>query len=135
MVREAAFCCPENIVTLTPGAYLKCRRTACGKSHADVACALETTPAMSQAERIEWLKMIEADVAAVRWSTIVALRQQFPFELSVLERLSLIHMGFEADAPRLCRICAVSETGPLGAGVPAWGWAAENECVACRVGP
>ncbi|WP_156357874.1 XRE family transcriptional regulator [Sphingomonas sp. Leaf62] len=118
-------------MTLTPGAYLKCRRTASGKSHEDVVDVIETDPAMSQAERIEWLKMIEADLVAVRWSTIVALRQRFPFDLAVLERLSVIHDGYDLPLPRLCRICASSDTGPLGIAVPAWGWDAPDLCIAC----
>lgn len=116
---------------LTPGAYLKCRRTACGKSHQDVVDVIETDPAMSQAERVEWLKIIEADMVAVRWSTIVALRQQFPFDLAVLERLSLIQDGTDLPMPRLCRICASGDTGPLGMAVPSWGWAGPDLCISC----
>lgn len=118
-------------MTLTPGAYLKCRRTADHKSYEDVVHVIETDPAMSQAERVAWVKMIEADVVAVRWSTIVALRQCYPFDLSVLERLSLISDGYDLPMPRLCRICAASDTGPLGIAVPAWGWDKPDLCISC----
>lgn len=114
-------------MTLTPGAYLKCRRTACGKSVPDVACAIETDPSVSEADRVEWLRSIEADVAPARWSTIVALRRLVRFDLLVLERLSLIHAGVDLPEPRICRICAV---GNALIDLP-WEWAEADLCIAC----
>lgn len=119
-------------MTLTPGAYLKCRRTAAGLGVEDVAGALATYPTIAEHGRTEWIKQIEADIVPMSWSTIVVLRLLFPFDLTVLERLSLIHLGADMPAPRLCRICAASETGPIGIAVPVWAWAGPDLCIACK---
>lgn len=115
----------------SPGAYLKCRRTASGLTVDDVVRAIETDPSMPLTERIEWVRMIEADLVAVRWSTIIALRQIFPFDLAVLERLSHIHDGADLPAPRLCRICRAGETGPAGAAIQPWAWDQTDLCIGC----
>ncbi|PXA98101.1 transcriptional regulator, partial [Nostoc sp. 3335mG] len=88
-----------------PGAYLKARRTAARLSVADVAGVLATDPRIAWHERATWISRIEADIAPASWTTIVALRQLFAFDLDVLERLSLIHVGHTLPAPLLCEIC------------------------------
>ncbi len=118
-------------MTLTPGAYLKARRNAAGKSVTDVAGAIATDPATPEYRRVEWLLMLEADVVPAGWPTIVALRQQFPIDLAVLERLTLLQLGADLPAPRLCRGCGATETGPLAVDVPAWGWAEPDQCIPC----
>lgn len=116
---------------LTPGAYLKCRRTAAGLGVEEVADVLSTDPQIAWHERAAWIMRIEADIAPASWTTIVALRQHFLFDLTVLERLLLIHLGADLPAPRLCRICASSDTGPIGIAVPAWGWDKPDLCISC----
>lgn len=99
-------------MTLTPGAYLKHRRTAAGLSVADVAAQLRTDPRTAIEGRAEWLALIEADVMPMTWSTIVVLRMAFPFDIGVMEELSLLQLGYDFPPPRLCRICACSEECP-----------------------
>lgn len=117
----------------TPGAYLKCRRTAAGKSREDVAGVLSTDPRIAHHERSDWIMRIEADIAPASWTTIVALRQQFAFDLAVLERLSLIHLGQDLPPPRLCRICCASDTFAIGLAIMPWGWAAPDLCIPCTL--
>lgn len=119
----------------TPGAYLKCRRTAHGLAIEDVAGVLSTDPRIAHHERAEWIMRIEADIAPASWTTIVALRQHFPFDLAVLERLSLIHLGMDLPPPRLCRICGASDTGGIGLAVLPWAWAAADLCIGCSLPP
>lgn len=90
----------------------------------DVAGALTTDPSIAEHERADWLRRIEADIVPAGWSTIVALRQEFFFDLLVLERLSLIHLGHDLPAPRICRVCA--DLVPVG-------WTPHDLCVACKV--
>ncbi len=96
----------------TPGAYLKHRRTAAGLSVADVAAQLRTDPRTAIEGRAEWLALIEADVMPMTWSTIVVLRTVFPFDVGVLEELSLLQLGYDFPPPRLCPVCACSDECP-----------------------
>lgn len=120
---------------LTPGAYLKRRRAAAMKSVADVAGVLSTDPRIASHERADWIARIEADIAPASWTTIVALRQHFAFDLAVLERLSLIYLGQDLPPPRLCRVCAASDTGAIGLAIMPWGWAAPDLCIGCSLPP
>lgn len=122
-------------MTLTPGAYLKCRRTAHGLSVDEVAEVLSTDPRIARHERSDWIKHIEADVSPASWPTIIALRRLFPFDLAVLERLTLIHLHEDLPPPRLCRICAASDTGAIGLAIMPWGWAAPDLCIGCSLPP
>lgn len=94
---------------LTPGGYLKRRRIASGRSIDAVALALDTDPQTAEPMRKAWLELIEKDITPLRWSTIVALRRQFAFDLEVLEQLSLVQSGVSVWPPQLCRVCACSE--------------------------
>ncbi|KQN37030.1 hypothetical protein ASG37_05050 [Sphingomonas sp. Leaf407] len=114
---------------LTPGAYLRYRRTAAGLAIADVAQVIATDPKIAEHRRGEWLLLIEADAVPANWSTIVALRRFVPFDLSVLERLSLIAGGIDLRPPRLCRMCAAGDVGPPGIAVA--GWIATDLCLGC----
>ena len=121
-------------MTLTPGAYLKHRRTAAGLSIADVAARLATEPRWPEHIRAEQLELIEADVLAPSFQTIVALRAVFRFDLTVLERLVAIHAGADLRAPRLCRICACSEHDACLDGQGGCSWVEQDLCTAC-LGP
>jgi transcriptional regulator with XRE-family HTH domain len=96
-------------MTITPGAYLKLRRTAAGMSIADVAARLRTVPRIAEHIRAEQLQLIEADVQPANLSTIVALQGVYSFDLRILIRLSEIQLGIDREPPRLCKICGCSE--------------------------
>ena len=121
-------------MTLTPGAYLKCRRTAHGLAIEDVVGALATEPKIAWQDRADWIARIEADVVPASWSTIVALHQLYPFSMDVLEQLALIALGADVPAPRLCRICGLGGTTPFRPlWIPPWGWAQRDLCIPCRI--
>lgn len=125
---------------MTPGYYLRARRTATGMSQEDVAAAIATEPRVAELGRVEWLEAIECDVMPARFDTLVVLRHVFPFSLDVLEQLVQISLGAEIDPPQLCRICSCSEhdacrVDHLGIraanGRFGCGWAEPDLCSAC----
>lgn len=118
----------RNIAPLTPGAYIKARRCAVGKSVDDVAAQLATTPHIHVLDRAGWLALIEADVMPATFHTIVALRRHIPVDLAVLERLAAIQLGADLEPPPLCRICAA--VPGIAAGF-ASSWPAEDLCTRC----
>ncbi|MGY2732362.1 helix-turn-helix domain-containing protein [Sphingomonas sp. UYP23] len=97
---------------ITPGAYLKMRRQAQGFSIEDVAARIATELHLSERMRVLWIKSIEGDVMPATFRTIVALRQIFRFDLTVLAQLEAIGQGVDIPHPPLCRICACSERDP-----------------------
>ena len=116
---------------MTPGAYLKHRRTAHGLGVHDVAAVLATEPRLAEHVRAEWLEKIEADIVPMSFNTIVALRRAFTFDLDVLAQLAAIAMHSTVEPPRLCRICACSEVDPcLGHQGPC-AWVEKDLCSAC----
>ncbi len=111
---------------ITPGAYLKLRRTAAGLSIVDVAALLSTMPATPEHLRAEQLELIEADAQPADFPTIVALRSIYAFDLEVLGRLEEIAQGHDLLPPRLCLVCG-------------WGtvwdnlsWPIQHLCISCR---
>lgn len=118
-------------VPLTPGAYLKHRRTAAGLSVHDVAARLGTEPRLAQHVRVDWLRLIEADAHDANFATIVALRTIYDFDLGVLERLALIQSGSDLPEPELCRFCA-RINDPFGSGWQhdVW-WPEADLCSSC----
>ena len=123
-------------MTLTPGAYLKHRRTAAGLSIADVAAAVATEPRIAQHLRAEWLEQIEADVMPATFNTIVALGRAYRFDLEVLHVLASIAMGAALQPPCLCRICACSEYDACVDGfMGGCSWVAVDLCSACAGPP
>ena len=99
-------------MTLSPGAYLKHRRAAAGLSVDDVAAATTTEPRWAAHTRTEWIERIEADIMPASFATVAVLRAIYRFDLSVLARLALIHLGNDVPAPEVCRICACSWNDP-----------------------
>jgi hypothetical protein len=79
-------------VPLTPGAYLKRQRLEAGLTIADVAARLATEPRIAEHARIEWLELIEADAMPLLFTTVIALRTAYPFDLAQLERLALLRL-------------------------------------------
>jgi transcriptional regulator with XRE-family HTH domain len=92
-------------MTISPGAFLKLRRTAAGLSVADLAAKLVTEPRMAEHLRAEWIELIEADITPASFNTIVSLRHCYPFSLNILEELSAIGLGLNLAPPQICRIC------------------------------
>ncbi len=116
---------------MTPGAYLKHRRTAHGLGIHDVAAALATEPRLAEHVRAEWLEKIEADIVPMSFDTIVALRRAFAFDLDILAQLAAIAMHAPVEPPRLCRICACSEADAcLGHQGPCT-WVEQDLCSTC----
>jgi len=116
---------------MTPGAYLKHRRTAHGLGIHDVAAALATEPRLAEHVRAEWLEKIEADIVPMAFDTIVALRRAFTFDLDILAQLAAIAMHSPVEPPRLCRICACSEADAcLGHQGPCT-WVEQDLCSTC----
>ncbi|MEP9401886.1 XRE family transcriptional regulator [Sphingomonas sp. VNH70] len=101
---------------LTPGAYLKLRRTAAGLAVEDVAQAIATVPGIPEGERVAWLRLIEADEVPMLWSTIVALHRVFAFDLAILEHFSLPAQGYAVAPPTLCVVCAEGHPACLALG-------------------
>ena len=116
---------------LTPGAYLKCRRTAQGLSVADVAAWLKTDPRTPEFGMIKWIEFIEADVMPASFTTIVALRQVYRFDLEVLSCLEAIAQGYNVPPPRLCRICACSRRDPCNDHGRGCAWVETDLCTVC----
>ncbi len=116
---------------MTPGAYLKHRRTAAGLDLHDVAAALATEPKLAEHVRASWIERIEADIVPMSFSTIVALRRSFRFDLDVLAQLAAIAMHSPIEPPRLCRICACSEADSCLGHCGACSWVDEDLCSAC----
>jgi len=125
-----------NILTppyrvMTPGAYLKYRRTAAGLGLNDVAAAVATEPPLAEHVRGAWIERIEADVAPVSLNTIVVLRRAYPFDLDVLAQLAAIGMHLRVQPPRLCRICACSDADPCLDDRGPCSWISQDLCSAC----
>lgn len=121
---------------LTPGRYLRNRRSAALLGIDDVAEKLATEPRLAEHARAEWLELIEADVTPATFNTIVALRRAFPFDLQVLAQLAAIQHGADVPAPQLCRICACSFMDPcLATPFGSCSWAEEDLCTACDSRP
>lgn len=113
----------------TPGAYLKMRRRAALLDVQTVAERLQVEPPVAELERVEWLRMIEADTAPASFQTIVALRCIYSFDLHVLAALSLHALGLEGvPEPQICRICGCSEDDACPASC--W-WLEDDLCSAC----
>ncbi|MES3093256.1 XRE family transcriptional regulator [Sphingomonas aerolata] len=116
---------------MTPGAYLKHRRTAHGLGVHDVAAVLATEPRLAEHVRAEWLEQIEADIVPMSFNTIVALRRAFTFDLDILAQLAAITMHSPVEPPRLCRICACSEADACLGHRGACSWIEHDLCSAC----
>jgi hypothetical protein len=120
-------------VTLTPGAYLKHRRTAAGLSVADVAGRLASEPRTAEHARAHWLELVEADVQPLGLSTVVALQGVFAFDLSVLLALEELAQGRlpRRGEPALCRICACSWHDACATPGGGCSWVERDLCSAC----
>lgn len=120
---------PDRV--MTPGAYLKYRRTAAGLGLHDVAATVATEPRLAEHVRGAWIERIEADVAPMSLNTIVALRRAYRFDLEVLAQLAAIAMHLRVQPPRLCRICACSDADPCLDYRGPCSWVGQDLCSAC----
>ena len=119
-------------MTLTPGAYLKLRRTAAGFCLGDVAQRLAAEPHIDERARAGWLELVEADEQPVNLTSIVALRRVFPFDLEVLISLERIAQGSAEMPHAICRVCGCTEYDACCTdyGDGCW-WSEEDLCSAC----
>ena len=114
----------------TPGGYLKARRLVKGLCLAEVAARLRTDPPIAELDRVEWLKLIEADAMPASFSTIVALSTVIDFDMGVLVRLDMIAQAILSSdlAPKICALCG-SQPKDIA---PEWmTWIGPHNCPAC----
>ena len=96
---------------MTPGTYVRLRRTAARRSLLDVAVRLDTEPHVPAHDRVDWLAAIEADRLPVTERIAIALYEVLPIDLVTISRLQAHADGVrDVPAPLLCAHC--------GAGVP-----------------
>ena len=74
--------------TITPGAFLRSCRIASGRSLEEVAAAFQTEPHWAEHVRVEWLQLIEQDVAGASMRTIVVLQTLYEIDLGILADLT-----------------------------------------------
>ncbi|WP_052507961.1 helix-turn-helix domain-containing protein [Sphingomonas hengshuiensis] len=118
---------------MTPGTYLRKRRTAAGLSIEDVAALLPTEPHVDLRARVEWLRGIEEGAyPAMTPNTVLAMREAFPFDPDIVCWLFALQNSPDLPAPRLCRICACSEEDAC---VPVCSWVAPDLCSSCSDEP
>jgi hypothetical protein len=117
---------------VTPGAYLKLRRTAAHLSIADVAANIATEPPTAEHTRVQWIELIEADATPAKFSTIVALGRTFSFDIHVLAQLEASAQGATLPLPPICRICGCTELDACDAGHgDGCAWAEDDLCSVC----
>lgn len=121
-------------MTISPGTYLRKRREAAGLSVTAIAIQIATEPRLAEHGRVDWIGGIEQDTMPARFETLVVLRNLFPFDFGVLERLVQISLGADLPAPQICRVCACSEhdackVPPFGA---CW-WLTNDLCTSCDI--
>ncbi len=114
----------------TPGAYLKARRLVAGLCLAEVAARLRTDPPVAELDRVEWLKLIEADTMPASFSTIVALSTVIDFNMGVLIALDMVAQGIVGPdvAPQICALCG---SRPQDIKPEFMTWAGPDCCPAC----
>jgi transcriptional regulator with XRE-family HTH domain len=116
---------------LTPGAYLKARRTAQHVTIESIVERVGTLPHVPWRERVQLIEMIEADAQPASFATIVALRGCYSFDLDVLAQLEAIAQGTGILEPQLCRICACSEHDACNDHGHGCCWIKPDLCSAC----
>ncbi|WP_295560566.1 helix-turn-helix transcriptional regulator [uncultured Sphingomonas sp.] len=75
---------PIAVPTITPGGYVRLRRTGLGLSLEDVALLVGSDPSVPTNRRVEWLASIEADVEAISLNTAITLHDAIGIDLRVL---------------------------------------------------
>lgn len=114
----------------TPGAYLKARRLVKGFCLAEVAARLRTDPPIAELDRVEWLRLIEADAMPASFSTIVALSTVIEFNMDVLIALDMVAQGILGPdlAPQICALCG---SRPQDVKPEFMTWTGRHCCPAC----
>jgi transcriptional regulator with XRE-family HTH domain len=110
---------------MSPGTYLTLRRKAAGFTLDDVAARMTTDPRWPEHARAWHLGLIESDTAPASFSTILALRGVYRFDLDVLAQLDLAAQ-LPADRvaiPDICTKCGCSEADPCLSAEGNCGWA------------
>lgn len=121
---------PKVLTIPTPGAYLKARRLVKGLCLAEVASRLRTDPPIAELDRVEWLKLIEADTMPASFSTIVALSTVIDLNMGVLIALDMVAQGILGPdlAPQICALCG---SRPQDLKPEFMTWAGPHSCPAC----
>lgn len=115
---------------MTPGTYLRLRRSNAGATVADVAARFSTEPRWAEHVRAEWIELIESDAQPVTFATAVALSQVYAFDFDVLVALVAITIDPAQPLPDICRICGCTWNDACAAGC-AWADAEATLCTAC----
>lgn len=120
---------------MTPGSYLRKRRTAAGLSIEQVAASIATDPRLHEIDRCAWLRLIEDDVTMVTVDIAAALLRVFRFDPDALRQLIHFHAfhSFFSHEVMLCRICGCSQRDPCWdeTTASACAWASPGICTAC----
>lgn len=82
---------------ITPGTFVRLRRTALGLTLEHVAMMLETTPGVSTQRRAEWLRAIEQDVLPISLPTAWALHDVIGLDLRGLSYWMAIAEGVKPE--------------------------------------
>jgi len=115
---------------VTPGTYLRTRRTDAGVTLRQLALLTSADPAVHLDRREEWLREVEADQRVLTADAVDQLRLAFPFDPDVLFVLVAIHAGAPLRPPELCRLCACSAYDVCAGGC-AWSAADVSICTRC----
>ena len=139
--------------TLTPGQYLQKRRTVAGLSISEAARDLAMMPTAVPIDQLidkleARLRRAESDEEPFSLHQAALLRNVFPFDVDVYDRLLDRHMADEVTRrslpePQLCRSCAcsffdaceVTTTADGGTFVAVCGWAETDLCTTCADRP
>jgi transcriptional regulator with XRE-family HTH domain len=118
---------------VTPGTYLRTRREAAGVSLDQLLEKIGTVPRIPEHDRRSWLVAIENDTVRPDEFAIVALRDCFKFDVSVLQQLlDIHHFAAALPAPRICRVCGCSNQDPCRWNHTTCGWAEYDLCTVCE---
>ena len=139
--------------SLRPGEYLHKRRTVAGLSVAeaarDLAMVPSAVPINGLLDKLEdRLRRAESDEEPLSLHQAALLRNVYPFDVDVYDRLLDRHMADEVTRrslpePQLCRSCAcsffdpceVTTTADGGTFVAVCGWAEADLCSTCADRP
>lgn len=120
---------------MTPGNYLALRRNAVGMSPEDVAARIYTDPRWPEQSKADHIRLIEADATPASFSTIMALRTVYAFDLDVLAQLDLaaVMPSDRVDIPDICIVCGCTDADPclLADGNCGWSDGTHTLCTHC----
>lgn len=116
------------IPPLSPGEYIRVCRMTTQLTVEDLAARLSTVPYVPEADRADWLRLIEADEQPATFSTIAAIALRLDLDLDLLAALDRIHRGTSAEAPVHCRLCGATPRMIIPSFIP---WRDPHTCPVC----